>query len=108
PGNVRELENTIERSMVLAAGNILEASDIRIESARQPLPTAVQASLLPEGVTLEEWEQMMIREAMRRANGNKSQAARILGLTRNALRYRLSQMGLDNEKDAEEGAGAGG
>ncbi len=38
----------------------------------------------------------MIREAMRRANGNKSQAARMLGLTRNALRYRLSQMGLDN------------
>ncbi len=38
----------------------------------------------------------MIREALRRANGNKSQAARILGLTRNALRYRLSQMGLDN------------
>ncbi len=38
----------------------------------------------------------MIREALRRANGNKSQAARMLGLTRNALRYRLSQMGLEN------------
>lgn len=37
----------------------------------------------------------MIREALRRANGNKSQAARILGLTRNAFRYRLSQMGLE-------------
>jgi DNA-binding NtrC family response regulator len=106
PGNVRELENTIERSMVLAAGNVLEASDVRIESARQPLPAQTQTSLLPEGVTLEQWEQMMIREAMRRANGNKSQAARILGLTRNALRYRLSQMGLDDGKDAEEGAGA--
>ena len=38
----------------------------------------------------------MIKEALRRANNNKSQAARMLGLTRNALRYRLSQMGLDN------------
>ncbi len=44
----------------------------------------------------------MIREALRRANGNKSQAARMLGLTRNALRYRLSQMGLDSGA-AEDG-----
>jgi DNA-binding NtrC family response regulator len=61
---------------------------------------AQQLPLLPEGETLEHWEQMMIREALRRANGNKSQAARSLGLTRNALRYRLSQMGL--ESDAAE------
>jgi len=58
--------------------------------------------LLPEGVTLEQWEQMMIREALRRANGNKSQAARMLGLTRNALRYRLSQMGLESGTETEE------
>jgi DNA-binding NtrC family response regulator len=46
---------------------------------------------------LDQYEQEIIREALRRANGNKSQAARLLGITRNALRYRLSQMGLDNE-----------
>ncbi len=52
---------------------------------------------------MEHWEQMMIREALRRANGNKSQAARMLGLTRNALRYRLSQMGMESgpAEDAE-------
>lgn len=96
PGNVRELENTLERSLVLAAGEVLEPADIRIEAPRNAHPIAAgQAPLLPEGETLEHWEQMMIREALRRANGNKSQAARILGLTRNALRYRLSQMGMD-------------
>jgi len=96
PGNVRELENTIERSMVLAAGDTLQAADIRIEAPRNSLPVAAQQSpLLPEGETLEHWEQMIIRESLRRANGNKSQAARMLGLTRNALRYRLSQMGID-------------
>ena len=42
-----------------------------------------------------QYEQEIIREALRRAEGNKSQAARLLGLTRNALRYRLTQMGLD-------------
>ncbi|MGI8961726.1 MAG: sigma-54-dependent transcriptional regulator [Bryobacteraceae bacterium] len=97
PGNVRELENTIERSLVLASGEILQAGDIRIEAPRNtPAFPSHQALLLPEGETLEHWEQMMIREALRRANGNKSQAARMLGLTRNALRYRLSQMGLES------------
>jgi DNA-binding NtrC family response regulator len=103
PGNVRELENTIERSLVLASGEILQPADIRIEAPRNSSALASQqAPLLPEGETLEHWEQMMIREALRRANGNKSQAARILGLTRNALRYRLSQMGLDSGA-AEDG-----
>ena len=45
-------------------------------------------------MTLEQWEDEMIREALRRANGNKSQAARLLGLSRNALRYRLSKIGI--------------
>jgi DNA-binding NtrC family response regulator len=105
PGNVRELENTLERSLVLAAGDTLQPADIRIEAPRNmPAFASAQAPLLPEGETLEHWEQMMIREALRRANGNKSQAARMLGLTRNALRYRLSQMGLEN--DSEEGEAA--
>ena len=97
PGNVRELENTIERSLVLASSELLQAADIRIEAPRHvPATNAQEMPLLPEGETLEHWEQIMIREALRRANGNKSQAARMLGLTRNALRYRLSQMGLEN------------
>src|SRR5690349_15196935 len=87
PGNVRELENTIERSLVLASGEILQPSEIRIEKTRNaPVLVSGQAPLLPEGETLEHWEQMMIREALRRTNGNKSQAARMLVLTRNALR----------------------
>jgi Response regulator containing CheY-like receiver, AAA-type ATPase, and DNA-binding domains len=94
PGNVRELENVIERSLVLCSGQTLEAADIRLDMA--PRTRAASAdSFLPDGVTLEEHEQNIIREALRRTNGNKSQAARLLGLTRNALRYRLSQMGLD-------------
>jgi DNA-binding NtrC family response regulator len=52
-------------------------------------------------MTLEHWEDEMIHEALRRASGNKSQAARLLGLSRNALRYRLSKIGIPDEGEKE-------
>jgi DNA-binding NtrC family response regulator len=94
PGNVRELENVIERSLVMCTGTELDAPDIKLESAPRPRPQT-DSHFLPEGMTLDQYEQELIREALRRADGNKSQAARLLGLTRNALRYRLTQMGLE-------------
>jgi DNA-binding NtrC family response regulator len=95
PGNVRELENVIERSLVLCSGTKLEAGDIKMDVTPRPRPQS-EEHFLPEGMTLEEHEQAMIREALRVTEGNKSQAARLLGLTRNALRYRLSQMGVED------------
>ena len=95
PGNVRELQNIVERACALAKGTVLDAADIHLDL--RPAKVANGSSgFLPEGITLEHWEDEMIREALRRANGNKSQAARLLGLTRNALRYRLTQMGLES------------
>jgi transcriptional regulator with PAS, ATPase and Fis domain len=97
PGNVRELENVIERSLVMATGTELDAGDIKMESAPRPrAQTGDAPPFLPEGLSLDQYEQEIIREALRRADGNKSQAARLLGLTRNALRYRLTQMGLES------------
>ena len=98
PGNVRELENVVERSVLLAQGPRVEADDIKIDTRRSAAPRPAAATgdhFLPEGMTLDEYEQSIIREALKRANGNKSQAARLLGLTRNALRYRLAQMGIE-------------
>jgi DNA-binding NtrC family response regulator len=97
PGNVRELQNVIERACALASGSQLEASDIQLDSPRNRTNTASDR-FLPDGMTLDQWEDEMIREALKRAGGNKSQAARLLGLSRNALRYRLSKIGIDDNE----------
>lgn len=100
PGNVRELQNIVERASALSKGPQLEASDIHIDE--RPSKSANGApGFLPEGMTLEQWEDEMVQEALRRANGNKSQAARLLGLSRNALRYRLSKIGIADEAEKE-------
>jgi DNA-binding NtrC family response regulator len=100
PGNVRELQNIIERACALAKGTVLTATDIHLD-LRSAKAANGAAGFLPEGMTLEHWEDEMIREALRRANGNKSQAARLLGLSRNALRYRLSKIGIADEGEKE-------
>ncbi len=100
PGNVRELQNIIERACALAKGTVIEIGDIHLDLRPAKTANGVD-NFLPEGMTLEQWEDEMIREALRRANGNKSQAARLLGLSRNALRYRLSKIGIADEGEKE-------
>jgi transcriptional regulator with PAS, ATPase and Fis domain len=93
PGNVRELQNVIERAVTLSTNATLDVDDIHLDKPRHRAGSEASATL-PEGMTLEQWEDEMIREALRNAGGNKSQAARALGLSRNALRYRLSKIGV--------------
>jgi DNA-binding NtrC family response regulator len=92
---VRELENVIERSIVMTIGEKLDAGDIRLDMNLRPRAQSGEMAL-PEGMSLDQYEQELIRTALKQANSNKSQAARILGLTRNSLRYRLTQMGIDS------------
>jgi len=101
PGNVRELENVIQRAITLSEKTTLDVSDIQLDSRTPRGNSSANSFVLPEGMTLDQWEQETIREALKRANGNKSQAARMLGLSRNALRYRLSQMGVADPAESE-------
>jgi DNA-binding NtrC family response regulator len=93
------LENSVERAVALSSGRLIAEADIHLDtiSAKTTATSPSGDQFLPEGTTLEQWEDNMIREALRRANGNKSQAARLLGLSRNALRYRLGKLGVDDE-----------
>ncbi|HUY13247.1 MAG TPA: sigma-54 dependent transcriptional regulator [Terriglobia bacterium] len=107
PGNVRELENIIERAVAFAEGNMIEPEDIRLDLSptipSKPLAGGQIPTFPPAGMTLENYEDEIIREALRRANGNKSHAARMLGLSRNALRYRLAKMGVPDEPEGAVG-----
>src|ERR1700758_5526295 len=100
PGNVRELENIIERGVTLSAGSTLDAADIHLDPPSSRAVAGAPA-VLPVGMTLDQWEDEAIREALKQANGNKSQAARSLGLSRNALRYRLSKIGVPDPPEKE-------
>jgi DNA-binding NtrC family response regulator len=101
PGNVRELENIIERALALSTGTVIDVGDIQLDaSPSSPSRPSAPVAFLADGMTLDQFEDEIVKEALRRAGGNKSQAARLLGLSRNALRYRLSKMGVPDESEA--------
>jgi DNA-binding NtrC family response regulator len=100
PGNVRELRNVIERVLILEADDLIRAehlpSELRYGRGHAPLSgPGADPFVLPEGgCNLEEVERGLIAQAMERCKGNQSAAARLLGLTRYALRYRLEKHAL--------------
>jgi DNA-binding NtrC family response regulator len=94
PGNVRELENIIERAVVLTRGDVIGEADLPLSTQKLDAAESAQASLpaAVEGV-----ERRMIREALARAGGVQTRAAEMLGLSERALRYKLKKYGLGNE-----------
>ncbi len=96
PGNVRELKNILERAIILTQGNSIAAEHLpaRLQQERASLGH-VAVSLPPHGLSLEEVERSLLAQALERSRFNKSQAARLLGMSRATLRYRLAKYGLD-------------
>ncbi len=92
PGNVRELRNLCERMVILFAGRRVAPENLPYEIRSEGRWTADAHFVLPSsGICLEELEQNMIRQALERTHGNRSRAARLLGLTRDTLLYRLKK-----------------
>jgi DNA-binding NtrC family response regulator len=91
PGNIRELRNAIERAMLLIDQEWLEPDNFTTLT-RTVTPT--QFRLPPEGVNLEDVERQLLTQALERAGGNQTQAAQLLGINRDQVRYRLEKFGL--------------
>lgn len=87
PGNVRELEHMVERAVLLCRGEEVEPGDFAISAARQATPSF-------ENMSIDEMEALLIRKVLRRCDGNISQAAEALGLSRAALYRRIEKYGL--------------
>jgi len=96
PGNVRELKNVLERGIILTQDNSIgpEHLPLRLQQERASLAD-VAVSLPRQGISLEKVERSLLEQALERSRFNKTQAARLLGMSRATLRYRLKKYGLD-------------
>ncbi len=108
PGNVRELENVIERLVVLAAGDEIIFEDLpeTLRTQRPALDT-LQIELPAHGISLEAVEKELIAQALNRFQGNQTQAARYLDLSRKTLIYRMEKYGLRGEPEVGDDSKAG-
>lgn len=93
PGNIRELQNVVERSIILRSGPEIAASDILLSGNEKQGPS-VGFQLPAEGISLEQVEKSLIQQALALASGNCSQAARLLQIPRHVLIYRLEKFNI--------------
>ncbi len=128
PGNVRELKNAIERAMILEEEPVLRPTYLPFSVAQphagitafehassppaggQPLPNGrwLPPLVIPEGGTsLEEVEHALVELALRQAGGNQTHAARLLDISRDALRYKMKKFGLMHSDEEDSAALAG-
>jgi len=96
PGNVRELKNVIERAMILGEGDTLLLEHLPMEIVgenQERIMTGLR--LPPEGISMDKLEEALVREALKMTGGNQTKAARLLGISRDSLRYRMQKFGIE-------------
>ncbi|MDA1342384.1 MAG: sigma-54 dependent transcriptional regulator [Proteobacteria bacterium] len=95
PGNIRELRNLCERLCILLAGKIIEPENLPLEfNMVSPNFNQSHFNLPPTGLDMDNLEASLIQQALDMAKGNRSKSARLLGLTRDTLLYRMQKHGL--------------
>ena len=113
PGNVRELKNVIERSVLLGSSDTIWSDSLSIDrrkgTTRPRTPAApvevtsigdIKVSFPQWGISLDDVEKKLMEEALKAKGGNVSEAAKLLHMTRNALRYRMKKYGLRADKES--------
>lgn len=106
PGNIRELENVIERALVLDKDGVLGLDDLpeRLRT-REPRVANLRMELPDEGISLEDVERELILASLHKHNWNQTRAAAFLNITRSTLLYRMEKFGLEKEKKPVEPTG---
>ncbi|PWB42891.1 MAG: hypothetical protein C3F12_13330 [Candidatus Methylomirabilota bacterium] len=102
PGNIRELSHVIERAVLWSHGDRLSVDQLSLTphsppnrpADPTPATSLTYGALSPEGIDLAAWERSLVEQALRASGGNQTKAARLLGLSRDTLRYRLKKFGL--------------
>jgi two-component system response regulator PilR (NtrC family) len=101
PGNVRELENVLERALTLSTGGVITPEHVKVRAGPRPGPDAAPAALDrspssgPLGEQLEDIERDAIVKALEKTRYNKTAAAKLLGMSFRALRYRIKKLGIE-------------
>jgi two-component system NtrC family response regulator len=102
PGNVRELEHTLERALILAGSDPIDVEHLSFARPGMTVGRSWIPEIPPEGLSLEVLERELIVQALERARGNKSQAARLLDLTRRMLYSRMERHGLRKPGESDD------
>ncbi|MDD4591031.1 MAG: helix-turn-helix domain-containing protein, partial [Parabacteroides sp.] len=92
PGNVRELKNLVERTILISGKSLIDTSDFDVQHEPSSAKASVSSSL--SGMTLDEMEKQTILQAMKEYDGNVSRMAVALGISRAALYRRLAKYGI--------------
>jgi len=94
PGNIRELQNTVERCLILRKNSVIGKDDLNLTTHVSSPQPSIDMDIPDDGISLEKVERRLIEKALDKSNGNRSEAARLLQIPRHVLIYRLEKFGI--------------